>query len=230
MSRARMIKPEFWTSKTISSMGHSERLLFIGLWNHADDYGVVLYNLRRIMGDVFPHDEYVTETKLKAWIEILMRLSLVIHCNHKGNDFLIIRGWDEHQRVPHPSGRRFLPEDVQLQVLSEHSCDPHENLMTPSLLKDKREKIKEKREMVNIPFPDFWIAYDKKVGDKSKLEKKWNALKDSEREAIMAHIPKYKQSKPDKQFRKDPATYLNNKSWNDEIIAPKKQERVYTDL
>lgn len=72
---------------------------------------------------------------------------------------------------------------------------------------------------VNISFVDFWNAYDKKVGDKTKLERKWNSLSDSERVAIMEHIPKYKASQPDKQYRKNPETYLNQKSWNDEIIS-----------
>ena len=72
--------------------------------------------------------------------------------------------------------------------------------------------------VINISFDDFWNAYDKKRGDTEKIKKKWESLKDSEREAIMSHIPLYKQSQPDKKFRKDPSTYLNNKSWNDEII------------
>jgi len=30
-------------------------------------------------------------------------------------------------------------------------------------------------------------------------------------------------STPDKQYRKNPETYLNNKSWNDEIIGNNKK-------
>lgn len=73
---------------------------------------------------------------------------------------------------------------------------------------------------INIDFDSFWSAYDKKVGDKEKLKKKWQALTDSEREAVMNYIPNYILARPDKQFRKDPATFLNNKSWNDEIVKP----------
>ena len=72
--------------------------------------------------------------------------------------------------------------------------------------------------VLKISFDDFWNLYDKKRGDKDKIEKKWQSLKDSEREAIMKHLPLYKKSQPNKKYRKDPATYLNNKSWNDEII------------
>lgn len=71
---------------------------------------------------------------------------------------------------------------------------------------------------INISFDIFWNAYDKKKGDKEKLIKKWNLLTDSDRMAIMEYIPKYKESQPDKQYRKDPQTFLNNKSWNDELI------------
>lgn len=71
---------------------------------------------------------------------------------------------------------------------------------------------------LNVDFETFWNEYEKKVGDKSKLEKKWITLSDKERESIIEYIPLYKLSQPDKQFRKNPSTFLNNKSWNDEII------------
>ena len=73
-------------------------------------------------------------------------------------------------------------------------------------------------ENINIDFEWFWVEYDKKIGDKQKLKKKWNKLTDEERQNAMNYIDLYKQSVPDKQFRKNPETFLNNKSWNDEII------------
>ena len=60
--------------------------------------------------------------------------------------------------------------------------------------------------------------YDKKV-NKPDCEKKWDKLKDEERTLIMAHIPKYKLAQPDKKYRKDPKTFLNQQSWNDELIS-----------
>ncbi len=72
---------------------------------------------------------------------------------------------------------------------------------------------------LNKEFEDFWDLYDKKVGDKKKLFIKWKKLKDEDKTKIFIHIPKYKSAIPDKQFRKNPETYLNNNSWNDEIIT-----------
>lgn len=71
---------------------------------------------------------------------------------------------------------------------------------------------------INYPFELFWHLYDKKTGNKDKLKDKWNKLKPEERHAIMDYIPLYKESQPDKQFRKNPSTFLNNKAWKDEII------------
>lgn len=71
---------------------------------------------------------------------------------------------------------------------------------------------------INIDFEYYWKNYDKKVGDKKKLKSKWDKLTDQERQDAMNYIDLYKISVPDKQFRKNPETFLNNKSWNDEII------------
>lgn len=69
----------------------------------------------------------------------------------------------------------------------------------------------------NISFNEFWDLYNKKVGDKNKCEKKWNSLKDSERQKIIDTLPAFLNSIPDKQYQPHPQTYLNNSRWNDEI-------------
>ena len=70
---------------------------------------------------------------------------------------------------------------------------------------------------VNAPFDDFWNLYDKKVG-RPKCEKLWSKLTMAERVYCLNYIPLYKQAQPDKQYRKNPETFLRNKAWNDEII------------
>ena len=67
-------------------------------------------------------------------------------------------------------------------------------------------------------FIKFWNLYDKKVGKKEKVEKKYNKLSLETKKKIFKHLVKYKEAQPNKQYRKNPDTYLNNDSWNDEII------------
>ena len=73
---------------------------------------------------------------------------------------------------------------------------------------------------INISFEEWWVLYDKKVGNKSFLSKKWERLTNEERELAMNHTKEYKKYNTDKQFRKNPESYLNQKSFNDEIIKP----------
>ena len=68
-----------------------------------------------------------------------------------------------------------------------------------------------------LSFDTFWNAYDKKVG-RPKCEKLWEKLTAQEKGQCLSYIPLYKQAQPDKQYRKNPETFLRNKAWNDEII------------
>jgi len=86
----------------------------------------------------------------------------------------------------------------------------------------KKSKVKEKKEKkINIEFDIFWNLYDKKVGDNKSCEKKWNNLKDEQRDKIIKTIPKFIQQFEDKQFQPYPYTYLNGERWNDEVEATK---------
>jgi hypothetical protein len=73
------------------------------------------------------------------------------------------------------------------------------------------------KDIINIDFSIFWDLYAKKI-DRIKCEKKWKALTSQEREDCIYNLPAYLQVTPDVQFRRNPETYLNNKSWQNEII------------
>ncbi len=89
---------------------------------------------------------------------------------------------------------------------------------------NKKERIKEEdipiieSDSKKIAFNEFWTAYDKKVGLKSKIEGKWDKLSDRDQQQIMDFIPKYEEARPDKQFRRNPEAFLNNRTWEDELI------------
>ena len=83
---------------------------------------------------------------------------------------------------------------------------------------NKNEENDNNDKNIDSDFENFWNLYDKKVGDKNKIIKKFNALKEADKTKIFESLPEYIISTPDKKFRKNPETYLNNHSWNDEII------------
>ena len=90
---------------------------------------------------------------------------------------------------------------------------PHIEVHTSQILPDGTSTLWKKGD----PFDYFWNLYDKKVG-KPKCQKLWLKLTEREKAECLAYIPSYKQAQPDKQYRKNPETFLRNKSWNDELI------------
>jgi hypothetical protein len=66
-------------------------------------------------------------------------------------------------------------------------------------------------------FEKVWELYGKK-GNRKTCERKWNALENHCRQQAIGHIPVYVESTPDKQFRKNFETYINQECWNDEIV------------
>jgi hypothetical protein len=131
---------------------------------------------------------------------------------------IALKNWSKYNDSNSPKVRACIDKElikVKNRVLIEYlySIDTH------TQEEEEQEEEKEEEQYINIDFEFFWIEYDKKVGDKQKLIKKWNNLTDAEREKIMEYLPSYKQSVPDKQFRKNPETFFNNKSWNDEIVS-----------
>jgi hypothetical protein len=86
----------------------------------------------------------------------------------------------------------------------------------PKAKKSNIEQEEDKEKEQKIEFEVFYNLYQKKVdGKDAKL--KWDKLSLETQELILAHVPKYVLSTPDKQFRKSPLVYLNKESWNDEV-------------
>ncbi len=144
-----MIKPEFWQSKTLRKCSLEARLLFIGLWNFCDDYGVCLNSNRKILGEIFPFDENISEKRLEKWKNELIENKLVIPVEYDSTKYLIIRSWFEHQIVPNPSKRRYLDEDIQDKLMKDY-LETNETLNISQLSKEKeKEKEKEKIEITH---------------------------------------------------------------------------------
>lgn len=85
--------------------------------------------------------------------------------------------------------------------------------------KNKNDSDKEvTSELVVIDrFNEFWDLYAKKT-DSSKCKAKFAKLTKVEIDLLFDQLPHYIKSTPDKQYRKNPITWLNGKCWNDEVM------------
>lgn len=86
----------------------------------------------------------------------------------------------------------------------------------------KERKVKEN--INNNAFDEFYEIYPKKVA-KSVALKSWGKLTDKEHEIIMQKLPNWINHKPFEGYNyPNPATFLNQRRWEDDLFEPKKTE------
>lgn len=78
------------------------------------------------------------------------------------------------------------------------------------------QEVNKKEEL----FVKFWNLYDKKAGTKD-ARNKFLKLSMADIEKIMQILPAYLSSTPDVKFRKLPVTFLNQRTWEDDIYSIK---------
>lgn len=104
MPRIRTVKPEVWTDSKVVALSPLARLLFIGSWNFADDYGCLPADAMQLKLRVLPADqgdahELVAQLLKSGLLEALE--------DSGGVEFWHVSHWDRHQRVSHPSDSDF---------------------------------------------------------------------------------------------------------------------------
>lgn len=117
---------------------------------------------------------------------------------------------EREKRINYSESRRLNRTKVNNNICKTY--DVHMENENENINEDINSKKK-----INIAFEVFWNLYAKKE-DRIKCERKWNNLTNKERELCIEKLPVYIEATPELQFRKNPATYLNNKSWENEIV------------
>src|SRR5687768_17326809 len=118
MARNRTISPDFWTWEAVIDCAPMTRLLFLGLWNFADDHGVQPLRPRTIRLQVFPGDDIDNE-KVRAMIDELAARQLVRIYEVEGLEYLAIVDWTLHQRVSKRAKRRYPPDPAMPEPVPE---------------------------------------------------------------------------------------------------------------
>lgn len=121
MARIRTIKPQFWTDKKVMSLKRDIRLLFIGLWTLADDYGVVTSDTGVIKGHLFPNDADLRTQTINEWLNELAKARMIVPLIVSDEGYYYIRTFTDHQKVDKPSKTRFISDDELKAALSQYS-------------------------------------------------------------------------------------------------------------
>ena len=99
MARIRTIKPEFWSSPGIEDLDPRWRLLFIAMWNWADDYGRGTAEPRELLGFAFPRDEEMTVGEFRRGLDGIRRVFGVKFYQVSKRPYYLIPSWEKHQKI-----------------------------------------------------------------------------------------------------------------------------------
>ena len=120
MARIRQIKPEFWDSPSTASASAVARLLYIAMWNWADDSGHGTGNLKELEGFAFPNDDVaeLSGGKCRNFRDCVTEVCGsfgVVFYNVRGRLYYEIPSWQNHQRNERlAKGKHPLPEEGEI--------------------------------------------------------------------------------------------------------------------
>ena len=216
MARKRMIDPKFWSDDKVIELNPITRLCFIGLWNFCDDNGVHRNNPKVVKAEIFPADE-IPIKKVEAMIESLNQCGLI--SISESGDLIKVKGWRMYQKInrPQPSTLEFI----------ERSVNNH-GTVTPNIIE---KNIIEKKVVVKTDelFDRFYSLYPRKV-QKERAKKAFKKLSEKVKQIaidkLQLHIDMWAKNDTKAEFIPHPASWINAKSWEDEIETALPQKKV----
>lgn len=125
--KIRTIKPEFWVDQKISKLPIPARLLYIGLWNFADDNGVFRAHPALIKSSIFPYDDSLRVGEVGKWLDALVEARMVEPFSYEGESFAKIRTFRSHQKVDPRYPNELISWEIVEKIFSEKSAPacPH---------------------------------------------------------------------------------------------------------
>lgn len=225
MARIRTIKPEFWVDDALVELPMSTRLLFIGLWNFADDEGYFEHKPRRIKMQIFPADDYGS---VPVALRELIACGRLTEMDSDQGPLLKITNWERHQSINHATRTRFTGiRAIPTVVLPEESGSTPVVLPDPSRLKGREGKGRDKDspKIGGVEFEEFWNIYPRRIAREPAERAYTSAAKRAGHAAIRngARAFAIASRGTEAKYIPYPASWLNAGRWTD-TIAPAKPD------
>lgn len=100
MARIRSVKPEFWADEDLAAQtSRDARLLYIGLWNLADEHGRLRGDPRFLKGQVFAYDDDLSPADVERLVDELVAAGKVQRYRSGSSTYLFLPNLAKHQRL-----------------------------------------------------------------------------------------------------------------------------------
>lgn len=231
----RIIKESISSSDKIASLSDFEFRLWVGLITQADDAGRGDARPAIIRGRIFPLRDRVTLKDIDAGLHGLAAKGCVSLYTVGGKPYFWFPTWQKHQRVRECKPKYPSPEEADILPQSAASCG---ELPQSAALIQSNTIQSESNPNTNTntnptrdardDFDVFWDAYPRKVGKKD-AKKAFSKVKTDLKTLLTAIETQKKSDQWQKGYIPNPATWLNQGRWEDELPStdPKRNEYQY---
>jgi hypothetical protein len=255
----RTTKPEFWADEDLADLPRDARLLYMGLWNLADEWARLRGRADYIKGQLFPYDEDLDPAAIDGLLKLLAEAGKVVRYTVAGRAYMFLPNLSKHQRLEPDKVPSRLPEppvqaeptpgpepDADSSEPRADESEPHAKDHALKHVAGSREHVAGSREQVasraptrakptpadaDEQFNRFWAAYPRREA-KRAARKAWDkAISRAEPDSIVAGAERYRdQPGRDPKFTAHPATWLNADRWADEPPPPSGNGRASPDF
>lgn len=220
----RIIKESICTSETIDALSWFEEVFFYRLIVNCDDYGRIDARPAILKSNLFPLNDGVTKSQIEKAVNALATAGLVDLYEVDGKPYLQLSKWSKHQRLRNSREKYPAPDESCLRQ-SAASCG---ECSQDAARAGAESESQSESESNTYMFDTFWNAYPKKSAKVVAL-KSWQKLNPDDilLKTILDALEVQKRSD---QWQRDsgkyvplPATWINQKRWEDEITQPQPQ-------
>lgn len=217
MAIFRKVHVTFWRDEFVESLTPEQKFFYLYLLTNdrTTQCGIYEITIKQMCYDTGYNDDTI-----KKLIEYFIGTGKVRYSSQTKE--IALKNWVKYNDSSSPKVKSCIDNElkkVKNRVLIQYiySMDTH----SQEEQEEEKEKYQEQEEVnikvVDTLFEDWWLWYDYKIS-KDKAKKAWDKLNEQEKHLALEKVAQYVESTPDKSFRKHPTTYLNQKSFNDEII------------
>lgn len=228
MAQRRMISKDISTSRKVNRLTERAALLYTWSIPHTDDFGRLEGDALSLKAKVVPMRSNTTD-EIEQDLKEMEGLGLIFRYEVKGEKYLEIVGFDDHQtfradrprRALYPSPDGTFPSDNQRDTTDIPAGDNRQRKL--SKVKVSEDKVSEDTMSGGYApeFEELWALYPRKTG-KGAAYKAWQKLKASKalNAKIATSIAAYKQTrqwlKDDGQYIPHFATFINQRRFDDD--------------
>lgn len=226
--RARIIKPEFFTSRSLAKCSRDARLMFQGLWVNCDAVGRGKADPRIVKGAVFPLDDDLTLDQVESLLAELADTNHIVIYTHDDEPLYEVVNFAKHQAKSYRTGEAKHPGPDDEGSIRADCTTSHATCTTSRALREgKGSEVNVQPAApldTNDTFPDFWKLYPRREA-KKRAESAWRGLNKGDQADALEALPKHIKawSGRSREHIPLPTSWLNGRRWEDEIADTRKR-------